>query len=181
MSKLQFNTPRGEIQWATINGQGKTDLQGRNIYTIDIVATPEDAAPLMQQLDELWEEHKPKGAKAPKTTGYKEMEDGRIKFTLKTSTTYPSGDQKEIKVYDANAKLVRLEDKIGNGSIGKASGMASVYDAGVAARGVTLYLDAVQVIKLIKYVGAASAFEADADGDFDGAEANDGFVAEELV
>lgn len=180
MSKLQITTPRGEIMWATINGQGKTDLNGRNIYTIDIVATPEDAAPLMQQLDELWEEHKPKGAKAPKTTGYKELDDGRIKFTLKTSTTYPSGDLKEIKIYDAKAKPVRLEDKIGNGSIGKASGMASIYDGGVAARGVTLYLDAVQVINLQRYVGAASSF-GEEQGDFDGAEANDGFVAEDLV
>lgn len=181
MSNLQFNTPRGEIQWATINGQGKTDLQGRQIYTVDLVCDPEDAQPLIDDLENLWEENKPKGAKAPKSMGYKTDADGKVRFTLKTSTTYPSGDQKEIKVYDAKANLVRLEDKIGNGSIGKASGMAAVYDAGVAARGVTLYLDAVQVIKLIKYVGAAASFEAEADGDFDGSEANDGFVAEELV
>lgn len=181
MSKLQITTPKGELMWATINGQGKTDLNGRNIYTIDVVVTADDAAPLIAKLDEFWEENKPKGAKAPKTTGYKEMDDGRIKFTLKTSTTYPSGDQKEIKIYDAKAQQVRLDDKIGNGSTGRASGIAAIYDGGVAARGVTLYLDAVQVINLLRYTGAASDFEADDEGDFDGAEANDGFVAEELV
>lgn len=181
MSKLQITTPKGELMWATINGQGKTDLNGRNIYTIDVVATADDAAPLIAKLDEFWEENKPKGAKAPKTTGYKEMDDGRIKFTLKTSTTYPSGDQKEIKIYDAKAQQVRLDDKIGNGSTGRASGIAAIYDGGVAARGVTLYLDAVQVINLLRYTGASSDFEADDEGDFDGAEANDGFVAEELV
>lgn len=181
MSKMQFTTPKGEIMWATINGKGKTDLNGRDVYTIDIVATPEDAAPVMAKLDEFWEENKPKGAKAPKTSGYKEMDDGRIKFTLKTATVYPSGDQKEIKVYDAKAQLVRLEDKIGNGSIGRASGIAAVYDGGPAARGVTLYLDAVQVINLLRYTGGASSDFSAEDGDFDGAEATDGFVSEELV
>lgn len=180
MSKLQITTPRGELMWATINGKGKTDLNGRDIYTIDVVMTPKDAQPLIDQLDAFWDENKPKGAKAPKTTGYKETEDGNIKVTLKTSTTYPSGDQKEIKVYDAKAQVVRLEDKIGNGSIGKASGIAAIYDGGPAARGVTLYLDAVQVISLQRYVGAASDFSEE-DGDFDGAESNDGFVSEELV
>lgn len=166
MSKIQFTTPKGEIQWASIQGAGKTDLQGRQVYTVDIVCTPEDAAPVIEKLEALWEENKPKGSKSPKSMGFKEDEDGRIRFTLKTGTTYQSGDLKEIKVYNAKAQQVRLEDKIGNGSIGRASGLASVYDAGAAARGVTLYLDAVQIINLVKYVGAASNFEADEDGDF---------------
>lgn len=180
MSKTSFATPKGEIQWATLTGAGKPDLNGRPKYTIDIVCTPEDAAPVIKQLDDLWEEEKPKGAKAPKSTGYKELEDGRIKFTLKTDPVYPSGDPKTIKIYNAAAKQVNIEDKIGNGSTGRASGMAAIYDAGVAARGITLYLDAVQIINLVKYTGGSSAFEADDSGDFDGSEATDGFVAEEL-
>ena len=58
--------------------------------------------------------------------------------------------------------------------------MAAIYDAGVAARGVTLYLDAIQLVKLVEYV-QASSFAADDEGDFDGSEETDGFVAEELV
>ena len=180
MSKLQIVSPKGELQWATINGQGKADLQGRMMYTIDVVCTPEDAAPVIEQLEALWDENKPKGAKAPKSMGYKETDDGQIRFTFKTGTTYQSGDTKEIKVYNAKAKQVHLEDKIGNGSIGRVSGLAAVYDAGVAARGVTLYLDAVQVINLIKYVGAASNF-GEEEGDFEGTDSTDGFTAEDLV
>jgi len=181
MSKIHFTTPRGEIQWATINGRGRTDLNGRKIYTVDIVCTPEDAAPAIEQLEALWEEHKPKGAKEAKSMGYKELKDGRIKFTLKTSTVYPSGDQKEIKTYDAKAQLVRLDDMIGNGSTGRASGLAAIYDGGVAARGVTIYLDAVQIIDLLRYTGGASDFGVEEDGNFDGSESTGGFVAEELV
>lgn len=164
MSKEAFMTPRGEIQWATISGQGKENLSGRLQYTVDIVCDPEDAQPAIDAIQKLWDENKPKGAKAPKSTGYKEDEDGRIRFTLKTDVTYPSGDQKTIKVYDAKAQLTTLEDKVGNGSTGRASGLASVYESG-ANKGVTLYLDALQVINLIPYTGGAAKFGQE-DGDF---------------
>lgn len=179
MSKLQIVTPKGMLEWATLNGAGRPDLNGRPKYSIDVTCTAEDAAPIIAKLEELWEENKPKGAKAPKSTGYKELENGDIKFTFKTDTTYPSGDQKTIKIYNAKAKQVQLEDKIGNGSTGKVSGLAQLYDAGVAARGITLYLDAVQILTLQKYTAGAAAF-GEEDGDFDGSEATDGFTAEEL-
>jgi len=180
MSKAQFVTPKGEIMWATINGAGKADLQGRMKYSIDIVCDPDDAAPAIAQLEELWEEHKPKGTKNAKSMGYKHEDDGRVRFMLKTDVTYPSGDAKAIKTYDAKAKQFELEDKIGNGSIGRASGLASVYDGGNAAtRGVTLYLDSVQIVKLIKYQGAAASFEEE-DGGFMADEDNQ-FEAEDLV
>lgn len=180
MSKTSFVTPKGRIEWATLNGNGKTDLNGRQIYTIDIVCTPEDAAPTIDSLNALWEEHRPKGSKNAKSMGYREDEDGSIRFTLKTSTKYPSGDDKPIKIYNKDAKQVQLDDKIGNGSMGRASGMAAVYDAGAAARGVTLYLDAVQVVNLIRYTGGAASFQADKEGDFEGTDTTDGFTAVDL-
>ena len=177
MSKINVVTPAGTINWAYISGEGKRDLNGNAIYTVDLVLPPEEAAPLIEKLDELWEENKPKGAKAPKSMGYKEK-DGDIVFTFKTKTVYPSGDPKEIAVYNAKAQKVQLSDRIGNGSKGCVSGMASVYDAGVAARGVTLYLDAIQLLKLVKYEGGASF--AQQEGDFEGTEETDGFVAVDL-
>lgn len=182
---MKITTPKGELRWATINGLGKTDLNGNQIYTVDVVMTPDEAQPMIDSLEAFWEENKPKGAKAAKSTGYKMTDDGMVCFTLKTKTTYPkSGDPKKITVYDARAQPIAFPDdkRIGNGSIGRASGMAAVYDAGVAARGVTLYLDAVQIIKLVEYVASGNTgFTADDEGDFDGAEMSDGFVAEDLV
>lgn len=181
MSKLKFTTPKGELKWAFISGQGKTDLQGRQIYTADIVVPMEYAQPTLDQINELWEEHKPKGAKAAKSLGYKVDDSGNfVTFTFKTATAYPSGDPKEILIYNAKAQRVSFDDKIGNGSTGRISGMASIYDAGVAARGVTLYLDAIQLIKLVKYETAGGDFAAEAEADaFDGTGA-DGFIAEDL-
>ena len=180
---MKVTTPKGEIRWATIAGAGKEDLNGRLIYTIDVVMPLEEAQPLIDDINQFWEENKPKGAKAPKSTGFKQLEDGDICFTLKTATTYPkSGDPKTIVVYNSKAQRIEWnpEKKIGNGSIGRASGMAAIYDAGVAARGVTLYLDAIQLVKLVEYV-QESSFAADDEGDFDGSEETDGFVAEDLV
>jgi len=176
MSKQKFTSPRGELHWVNITGNGKPDLNGKPKFSADLICTPEEAAPLVELIDQLWEEHRPKGAKAPKSTGYKEMEDGNIRFSFKTDTTYPSGDKKEIKVYDAQAKQVQLDSQVGNGSIGKVAGMAAVYDAGVAARGVTLYLDQCQIIHLKRYEGGAAEFEAEDDGDF----VEEGFTAEKL-
>jgi len=179
MSKTSFVTPKGRIEWATINGTGKTDLNGRQTYTVDIVVPEDEAQDAIDKLEALWDEHKPKGAKAAKSMGYKIDEDGSVRFTLKTGTTYQSGDPKQIKVYNAKAEQVQLSDRIANGSTGRASGIAAIYDAGHAARGVTLYLDAVQVINLVRYTGGAAAFEAE-EGNFEGTDATDGFSAVDL-
>ena len=151
MSKIKIKTPKGELKWCQIQGAGKKDLQGRDIFSVDIEMPADDAAPLMAEIDALWESDKPKGAKEPKSTGYRVNDDGTVKFTFKTAAKYPSGDPKEVVLYDAKANRTKLKDKIGNGSIGKVAGTAAIYDAGVAARGCTLYLDSVQLIKLVKY------------------------------
>lgn len=174
----QITTPRGTLNWVTISGKGKTDLNGRDIYTVDLVLTPEEAAPLLNSIEEFWEDNKPKNAKAPKSNGAKELDDGNYRFVFKTATTYPSGDAKKIDVYDAKGRVTDLGDKrIGNGSVGRVAGAMAIYDAGVAARGVTLYLDKVQISKLLEYTGGSAGFGEDPDGDFDGGNAFD----EELI
>jgi hypothetical protein len=179
MSKIKITTPRGELKWASVTGAGKKDLQGRDIFSVDIEISADVGKELMDQIDGLWESDKPKGAKDPKSTGYRVAEDGQtVKFTFKTSAVYPSGDPKEVTIYDAKAQRTKVTDKIGNGSIGRVSGMASIYDAGVAARGVTLYLDAVQLIKLVRYEEAAS-FDVEEGDDVFTSDAT--FVAEDLA
>lgn len=184
MSKLNFKSPKGNLMWCFISGQGrKNDLNGKLEFSVDVVVPAEEAKEAVAALDELWESNKPKGSKAPKSMGYRVSEDGtEVRFTFKTATTYPSGDPKVIKVYNAAAKEITLPDnqRINNGSRGRVSGVATVYDAGVAARGVTLFLDAVQLTKFVPYV-AGSGFEAEEDG-FEGfAESAPAFTADEEV
>jgi hypothetical protein len=169
-----LTSPRGELRWVTISGKGKTDLNGRDIYTADLIVSAEEAKPLVDAIAELWESGKPKGAKDPKSTSYKVLDDGTYKFVFKTSTKYPSGDDKKISVFDAKARPTDLGDKrIGNGSIGRLAGAIAIYDAGVAARGVTAYLDSVQLLKLVEYSGGSNSFSADDDYEFSGGNAFD--------
>lgn len=167
MSKMNFTTPKGEFRWAFINGQGRKNLNDQLEYSIDVVVSAEDAAQTIEKLEAFWDDNKPKGAKAAKSMGYKTLDSGDVCFTLKTKTTYPSGDPKKIRVFNAQAKEIDLpgEAKIGNGSRGRASGIAAIYDSGPTARGVTLYLDAVQLTKFVKYEAGAS-FGVDEEDDF---------------
>lgn len=179
MSKIKVTTPKGELKWASVTGAGKKDLQGRDIFSVDIEMPLERAQPLVDEINGLWESDKPKGAKDPKSTGFRIADDGQtVKFTFKTSAVYPSGDPKEVAIYDAKAQRTKVTDKIGNGSVGRVSGMASIYDAGVAARGVTLYLDSLQLIKLVRYEEAAS-FEVEEGDDVFTSDAT--FVAEDFA
>lgn len=179
MSKIKITTPRGELKWASVTGAGKKDLQGRDIFSVDLEMSTDVGKDLMDEIDALWASDKPKGAKDPKSTGYRINDDGQtVKFTFKTSAVYPSGDPKEVTIYDAKAQRTKVTDKIGNGSIGRVSGMASIYDAGVAARGVTLYLDSLQLIKLVRYEEAA-AFDVEEGDDVFTSDAT--FVAEDFA
>jgi hypothetical protein len=179
MSKIKITTPKGELKWAQVTGAGKKDLQGRDIFSVDIEMPTERAQPVVDEINALWESDKPKGAKDPKSTGYRVAEDGQsVKFTFKTSAVFPSGDPKEVTIFDAKAQRTKVTDKIGNGSVGRVSGMASIYDAGVAARGVTLYLDSLQLIKLVRYEEAAS-FDVEEGDDVFTSDAT--FVAEDFA
>lgn len=181
MSKLAFQSPKGEIKWAFISGHGrKNDLNGRHEYSIDIVVPQAEARGAIEALDTFWEENKPKDAKQAKSMGYRiDEESGNVTFTFKTTTTYPSGDPKVIRIFNAKAQEMTLPEgqKIGNGSRGRAAGTAAIYDGGKAARGVTLYLDAVQLTKFVAYQGS-TGFEADLEDAEDDEDTFTGFDAE---
>lgn len=169
MDKTPIKTPLGTLKWVNVTGQGRKNLNGKQEFSVDINMSEAEAKPIIDQIQALWDAGKPKGAKEPKSVGYKKLDDGSINFTFKTATTYTSGDPKTIRIYNAKAQEVVLPPslKIGNGSKGRVSGLAAIYDAGVAARGVCLYLDALQITNLIEYKGADD-FEADESGDFNG-------------
>ena len=154
--------------WVSISGQGKENLSGNMIYSVDVVVPLEDAQEAIDKIDALWDDHKPKGAKEPKSTGYKLSEDEtEVTFTFKTNTVFPSGDKKVIDIFDRKVSKIKLDDnvKIGNGSTGKASGIVSIYKAG-KNMGTTIYLDAIQLLKLVEYQAAGDGFdEVEDDGE----------------
>ena len=201
MPTQKITTPRGELEWVTISGEGKENLSGKLQYLASVILPADDA--IFDKIAAYWEAEKPKSFKRPAkslgvypvyTTSSELDEDGkpvkvldesRRKLTFKTGTTYPSGDPKKIQVYNAKAQKVELGDRsIGNGSLGQVSGAMGVYlnkskTGSVVDAGVTLYLNAIKISKLEEF-SQDSGFGADDDaGDdaFTGADES-GFVGD---
>jgi hypothetical protein len=107
---------------------------------------------------------------------------GRLIIKAKTSAEYKDKKTNEmvavrVPVFDAKAKPVKGRTKAGKGTIAKISGTLSEYvSASIKKAGLTLYLDAVQILELVEYGGDGSSygFEAEEDGyDAEAAAADD--------
>ena len=197
----QITSPRGELLYVTITGEGKENLSGKLQYVATLAFDPKEAAwaKLMADVDAFWAENRPKKIKEPKSTGfYAEMrktdetdEDGevikeptgRMLLAFKTGTAWPDGKSNVVKTYNSKGKPVALGDtQIGNGSIGQIAGAYDVYvnstkQGVVVDAGVTFYLNGIKISKLVEYSGECE-FEADDDADgFTGEEDFDGTPA----
>ena len=147
-------------------------------YKATAVLPKEDAQPFIDQLNQFWLEYNggdEKKAAKVKSLGYKEDEDGNITFTFKTNTSFVQKDGSEkpavVRVFRGNGQEITdsfhaAEKKAANGSEGIVHGVMAIYDRNAAARGVTLYLSAVQFVKFLEYSGSVdvSAVTEEDDG-----------------
>jgi len=191
MATERLVTPFGDLKWVFITGNGKKDLNDNDRFVAS-VAYPTDspeAKSLTAKINAFWDANKGKGWKR-KSTGMstetvlnKETEEreptGNTIIQFWTGTKYPDGKAKVIKTMNARGVEVSLgSTRVGNGSKGAISGTMAIYDNGIAARGVTLYLNAVQIKKLVPYTDDAGFEVAEVeDDDFTGADEDTGFQA----
>jgi hypothetical protein len=184
----KITTPVGELRWVFITGDGKEDLQGRPRYTASLVLKEDsqECQKLLHTINEFWEENKPKGATKPKSVGVHPVTDtgrrdgtptGYLSFDFWTGTAFENKagvvEPKVVKTYNAKAAQVDLCGKeIGNGSRGAISGSMGIYNKGVN-KGVTLYLNSVQITKFVERDD--NAFTAVEDSESD--EGFEGFLA----
>lgn len=186
----QVITPRGNLSYVTITGEGKENLSGKMQYVASIIFDPKEPkwAALLEQVDAFWAANRPKKIKTPKSTGfYPEMrktdetdEDGEVIkeptgnmiLAFKTNVAWPDGKPNIVKTYNAKGKPVALGDTtIGNGSIGEVAGAYDIYvnstkQGQVVDAGVTFYLNGVKISKLVEYADDVG-FAADEDTDED--------------
>lgn len=104
---------------------------------------------------------------------------GRILFRFKTSAFYEKRDgtkmQRKVPLFDSMMQPVLLKEEPGNGSLVRVAFTCAPYFVeGQGAGGLSLYLDAVQIIKLNLFGGrSASDYgfgEEDVDGGFNAAD-----------
>lgn len=172
---------KGQLMWIFIDPPGKPDLNGkpRFVASLYVEKDSDECKALEKCIDDFWDDNKPKGSRC-KSKGYREvmipdpdfdgdkadapqvpMDPPIMAFNFWTGTTYQDGNTRKLDIYNAKGTKVSLGGKkIGNGSKGAISGNMDIYDNGPAARGVTLYLTAIQLTKFVPYEGADAGFGA---------------------
>lgn len=176
-AKEAFTTPKGNLKWTFVDGQGKETEKDSGQYKYQTVVRVHEDEPeckeAIKRIDEFWTENKPKAAKPrPKTTAYKYEEDeetgertGYVYFGMSTVTQFPSGDPKVVKIFTAKAPVREVTlggKKIGDESIGRGIGTLSIYEFN-GSFGTTLFLDALSLSKFVEYVGGVDASQVEAD------------------
>lgn len=177
--KKSYATPKGEMLFTNIvNVDYGTEQypchEGR--FRTTLCMTPEDAQKLLHKLDDeierakefaedKFENLKPAtkkklGSMRFNTPGEEEFDrdgnpTGRIKFNFRTGAFYENrkGEkmQRKIAVFDTMAQPVHLKEEPGNGTVAKISFTCSPYFVeGTGVGGLTLWLNAVQIIKLVE-------------------------------
>lgn len=178
-AKEAFTTPKGNLKWAFVDGQGKETEQGSGEYKYQVtVKAHEDLQEVkdaIATIDAFWKENKPKASKPrPKTSAYKYEEDeesgertGYVYFGMSTVTKFPSGDAKIVKLFTAKAPVREVSlggKKIGDESLGRGMGTLAIYEFN-GSFGTTLYLDAISLSKFVEYVGGVDASSVVEDDD----------------
>jgi hypothetical protein len=182
----QIKTPIMELSWAYLTtpeewkgkSTGKLSIQGK--------ASKEDAEALItlfeqefeaaKKASEKFKSFKPQRGTAPKL-GFRELANGDIVFKFKTLAVFTNKQgetqKRVVPVFDAAGKP--YTGPIGNGSLGRVAVSLNPYAESSSNYGVALYLDAIQVLKVIEFGGSsdASAFGFEADEDFISNDAED--------
>lgn len=149
MAKMtNITTPIGELQWVSIDTPRTNPFNNNEEYQASVICSAEEAQDTINQLKQIFKDEHP--SKKPQSMGYKTLDDGRVEFRFKTKAQLSNGSQKVVKCVDAYKKPFPHKANIGNGSTGRISGAAGVYSQG-ANSGVSLYLNAVQVLEWQEY------------------------------
>ena len=161
MSKVKFTTPKGNLKWAFISGEGR---KGKFSIVVKAHKDEPEVIKAMKAIDDFWTEERPKSAKPrPSTKAYKFEEDettgdetGYVYFSLSTPTTWgKTGDPKIVKIFSARPPVSEVDlgtKKIGEESIGRGMGTLAIYEY-EGKFGTTLYLDGVSLSKFVEYAG----------------------------
>lgn len=182
MAKANFKrvtSPRGEALWAYL--KNPEVYEGQEVgYTIQVKFSKEDTDKMIALLEEELEsaknstEFKGKKWSRDPRLGFREDANGDIifKFKTKASITTKTGDvvKRTVPVFDSAGKPIDVS--LGNGSVVRVAFQIVPYWKSSTNNGLSLYLDAVQVIKLVEYNGGGNAtafgFDVEEGGFVDG-------------
>ena len=190
--KLKIVTPVGRLQYVTISGEGalnKLKSPPTLEYRASVLVPIAEAKELIAELAEYYTEAA-SGKLTKKTAGwYYANEDGSksekatelILFNFKTATQFKDGNRKTINVFNSSGKAISLKDenghhlKIDNSSRGCIQGLATYY-TNAGNDGLSLWLNAVQLVKFVEYDGNPGFKKIEGGDNFEGVKTDSGFA-----
>lgn len=165
--KTIYTTAQGTAQYPHL--RVPESYEGQEIgYTIKLLMSQENTAKfklfLEKELAKAAESPEFKGKSfAGANMGLSTDKDGNEVFKFKTKATFQNRNgetfKKTLSIFDAFGKPVPEEINVGHGSIVKVAFSTKAYWKNRNMKGLTLYLEAVQVIELKEGFGGASADE----------------------
>jgi len=193
-TKAKNVTPAGKALWPRLNSPS-TKFDEDGVYETQLILSPEDAADLIERCDteaeEGWkkaieDESKPAKKAALKKYNYNPPykddvdsegnETGNVVFKFKTKAVNKDGSSKKIPLVDARKNAVT--EIVGGGSTIKVAFASRPYQMPSSKTyGLTLYLNAVQVLDLVAPGGGG----VDAFDEEDGYEAPESSGADEFT
>jgi len=182
-NNVKVKTPIGDLRWVFVTGEGKNNAREGAADKFQYVATlilPKDSKEdtiLSKQIETLWAEYKAtlknKAVKA-KSLGRKVLldketggETGEVAYQFKTNTLFPNGKANNVIIYNAKGEKIQLGGiSIGNGSRGVIHGEIAPY-LFAGSHGISLYLKAIQLTKLVEYSENLDVDDLSDEGDFE--------------
>jgi len=154
MPQERFTSPIATLVWPHVHAPD-TKFDEDGVYTTEFTLTREEAQPLIDLAKKLIAQAKrQKLAKAPNKAPFTENDDGTVTFKAKS--------KHQPALFDAQGTPMAPGVKVGGGTRARVAGLMRVYE-GFGHTGVTLYLNALQIIDLKEFGGGdASSFGFDA-------------------
>ena len=158
----RFVTPIGEAKWAKVH-KAAPGFKGKGArFSIDVVFSKDDkewaplAASLMKQVRDMPIQKDKDGDVVKKKYPVKQELDQDEKPTGRFLVSFHTGEQYPPDVLDKYDRPIPPEVLIGNGSKVRVAYVIKPYDG--LGGGLTLYLNAVQVVELVEYRSRNSKF-----------------------
>jgi hypothetical protein len=174
IDKLRLTTPKATLKYPKLI-EPETKFTPEGHYKVTAVIPAEDAGPLADQLDALYEAHKASlKAQAPgqkfkavdPSFGYEDI-DGKPCFTISVKMKAKGVDRDGRSwsavpaLFDASGAPVKDREALRgmwSGTTGRVSFEACPFYQPALGAGITLRLKAVQILKLVESGGSADSF-----------------------
>lgn len=161
-NKGKFVTPKGVAQYPWLT-KPDTKFNAEGVYKLSLAIPKTEATEFLEAAKQAFIDEFGQSKMAKAHMPFKEDEDGNVIFSFKSKI--------KPRLYDSQGKPITDDVSVGGGSVVKVSGAFGPYNKG-ANMGVALYLNAVQIIKLVEI--SSSPFEAE-EGGFVAAAQDDSF------